>query len=164
MASLLLYSTNTFLAYRIAEDYYGCSHYFWCSPLFDGRLEPRFGRPQPPTASPAEIYETLLKEVNRGEGHSNRIKQNKSGIMAGATAHRDKKTITEEQYKEIAAIVGASILIDFRPLLMVAPHDRLDAYLTPVSVLSRAHPLSPEYIAKGVPRAAFDVLELPSGR
>ncbi len=40
-APLILYSTNTWLAYKIAERFYGDMHYVWCAPFFDSESLPR---------------------------------------------------------------------------------------------------------------------------
>jgi hypothetical protein len=162
---LILYSTNTFLAFSIAERYYAQKHYFWCTPHFDARAASALAVSLPPTASPAEIYEGLFQEVSRGDLHSGRVAQNRSGILAGATMHKDRGEISAEHFDEIVEIVRAAQIQDFRPLLYVAPFDRLKDNLKRVPISARAHPLSAEYVAENVHRRKFDVIELPrSGR
>ncbi len=34
---LILYSTNTWIAYKIAQKYYKDEHYIWCTPIFDAK-------------------------------------------------------------------------------------------------------------------------------
>ena len=157
----ILYSTNTFLAYSISEKYYGNVHYFWCAPYFDPRQASTLSVSLPPTSSPAELYEDLLKDIFRGDNHSPRVAQNKSGILAGATAHKNRRKITTVQFNEIVEIVRAAQLQDFKPLLFVAPYTRLGKKLKPVPVPKRAHPLSAEFVAEGIPRSHFDAIILP---
>lgn len=76
---LLLYSTSTWLAYAIAERYYGGVHYAWCSPVYDGTTAESHIN-IPPTSSPAEIYRLLLHEVSRGERHGKAIENNREGL------------------------------------------------------------------------------------
>ena len=37
----ILYSTNTWIAYMIAERFYRRHHYVWCTPYFDPRQNGR---------------------------------------------------------------------------------------------------------------------------
>ena len=73
---LVLYSTNTWLAYAIAERYYGGVHFAWCSPVYNGTTaEPHVNIP--PSSSPAELYRSLWNQVGRGERHSDTINNNR---------------------------------------------------------------------------------------
>jgi len=157
---LILYSTNTFLAFTISEKYFKGRHYFWCAPCFDPRTESSLNASLPPTASPAEIYEAIWSDVTRGDLHSPRIAQNRLGIIAGATQHKHKGTISLDSYSEIVEIVHAAAIPDFRPLLFLAPRTQLKRFIKAAPIAARAHPLSSEYIAEGVPRDHFDVIEL----
>lgn len=74
---LLLYSTNTLLAYHISQTYYGELHYVWCSALFGAANIPSPYYPNPPSSSPQGIYETLLKAVESGDRHSEKIRLDK---------------------------------------------------------------------------------------
>jgi hypothetical protein len=103
---LILYSTNTWLAYMIAQRYYEAEHYVWCTPYFDPR---RFGDRDsavPPTSSPFEVYCSLAEEVSRRDRHSKKVEENRAGILRGANAKRQAAAIDEEQEKEIASIVS----------------------------------------------------------
>src|SRR5215813_9317646 len=121
---LLLYSTNTYLAYSISERYYDRTHYFWCAPQFDGRTVVT-GTVLPPTSSPAELYEAFSMDIARNDRHSDKVRQNRAGIIAGATSFHKRGRITSKQLKEIVEIVKAAQLPDFRPLLFVAPREHL---------------------------------------
>ena len=43
---LLLYSTSTELAYRIAKEYYNNIFYVWCTDTFDAALQPGTSNPR----------------------------------------------------------------------------------------------------------------------
>lgn len=159
MNPLVLYSTNTWLAYSIAQRYYKESHYVWCAPVFDATTFPRFATAIPPTSSPSEIYRNLSQEVNRGDRHSDKIKQNKIGIIRGASIRKTNGQITDEIEKDIVAIVNSAETRDFRPLLYVIPFRSVSKIVKEVPVAKRAHPLSQEYIIERLPRRYFDVIE-----
>lgn len=156
---LLLYSTNTWLAYMIAERYYSGEHYVWCTPYFDSRqISPRTTA-VPPTSSPAEIYQNLFEEVRRRDRHSSKIKENRIGILRGATIKEDQGVITDKQAQDIAAILDCAETSDFRPLIYVMPYAVVRARLAEVPVADRAHPLSVEYLIDRLPHEEFDVIE-----
>src|SRR5271168_3001621 len=114
---IVLYSANSWLSYVIAERYYHGEHYVWCTPAFDARSHFAQEWHVPPTSSPFEIYKSLSEEVRRGDRHSAKIAQNRIGIARGASVRRSAGMITEEQEKEITAIVDAAETGDFRPLI-----------------------------------------------
>jgi hypothetical protein len=158
---LLLYSTSTWLAFAVAERFYGGVHYAWCSPFYDGATAgPAINIP--PTASPAEIYKNLHDESRRGERHSASIARNKLGILRGAQARADAGAIGSRAQADIAAIVDAADTRDFRPVLYVIPFESVRGVVAEVPVHDRAHPLSVEYRVESLPRACFDMLELRS--
>jgi hypothetical protein len=82
---LILYSTNTWLSYIICEKYYGGLHYIWCTPSAQTNNQNHIDRTTPPTSTPIEIFKNLLEEVNRGDRHSAKIKENKVGLLRGIT-------------------------------------------------------------------------------
>lgn len=158
---LLLYSTNTLLAYAIAERFYGGVHYAWCSPVFDGTMTAAHIN-IPPTSSPAEIYRNLWEEVRRGELHSAMIKNNRSGILDGADAKLDAGVIGPAQKQEIKKMMERCTARDFRPVLFIIPYERVAHLVSDVPVELRAHPLSPEYRIEALPRDCFDMIEFRS--
>lgn len=119
---LLLYSTSTWLAYAIAERFYGGVHYAWCSPVYDGKKAASHFN-IPPTSSPAELYRALLDEVARGERHSELMKRNRLGIISGAEAMLEAGVITRHRRDEIEEIVEDIHPREFRPVLFVMPYD-----------------------------------------
>ncbi|MFL5311868.1 MAG: hypothetical protein ACJ79H_15640 [Myxococcales bacterium] len=157
---LILYSTNTWLAYTIANRYYGEEHYVWCTPAFDPRQSAAVDVATPPTSSPSEIYHSLAAEVRRGDRHSAKIKENRTGILNGAGIKQATGIITKRQLAEISAIVRAAETRDFRPLLFLIPFVTAKQLTTKVPVGKRAHPLSVEYVIERLPRRLFDAIYL----
>lgn len=155
---LLLYSASTWLAYSIAERFYGV-HYAWCTAFYDGITAPRHFN-IPPTSSPAEIYRSLEEETRRGDLHSDAIRRNADGILRGAKAKLRAGAITAAQHRQIKKVVTNAKIPDFRPVLYVIPFDRLESNVPEVPVSLRAHPLSLEYRVEDLRRGCFDVLEL----
>jgi hypothetical protein len=157
---LVLYSTNTWLAYVISEQYYSGIHYVWCTPYFDSSSVPPHDYTVPPSSSPREILFGLAEEVKRGDRHSAKIESNRSGILRGAHHNRDVGLITEVQAQEIASILDQAQVSDYRPLLYVIPFRSVEKIVKDVDVRAKAHPLSTEYVIERLPRSLFDVLNL----
>lgn len=156
---LLLYSANTWLAYAVAERYYGGVHFAWCSPVYNGSTaEPHVNIP--PSSSPAEIYRSLFREVDRGERHSKAIKNNRKGIKKGADAKLEAGVIGSDEHASIMRTLENAEVRDFRPVLYVIPFDRVRGTVVDVPVQQRAHPLSIEYRVENLSRDCFDMLEL----
>jgi hypothetical protein len=156
---LILYSTNSWLAYMIAEKFYGSEHFVWCTPVFDARSLSAYTASVPPTSCPAEIYRNLYEEVRRKDRHSVKIQENKAGIVRGAGMKNAAGDISAEALKEIGAIVEQAELADFKPLLYVIPFDPVAKLVKEVPVAKKAHPLSEEYTIERLPRLGFDILE-----
>jgi len=156
---LLLYSTNTWLAYAVAERFYDGVHYAWCSPVFNGSTAAAHVN-IPPSSSPAEIYRALFREVDRGEQHSTAIERNRKAVTRGAEARLEAGVITGDEHGEIVKIVDRAGVHDFRPVLFVIPWDRVRGMVIDVPVHERAHPLSIEYRVERLRRDCFDMLEL----
>ena len=157
---LILYSTNTRLAYLISKRYYGNLHYVWCTPYFDSQSISAHDYTVPPTASPSEIYHSLYQEVIRDDRHSAEIRENKDGLRKGVIAKREAGIITEGQRQEIETILNRTGIQDFKPLLYVIPFNLVADLVDEVPVDERAHPLSVEYIIRELPRHLFDVITL----
>lgn len=156
---LLLYSTNTWLAYAIAERYYEGVHFAWCSPVYDGsKADPHVNIP--PSSSPADIYRLLLDEVERGEGHSAVLEKKRRGLLNGADARLAQGMIGDAERIAIEQTIDTSPLQAFRPVLYVIPYDRVRGMVVEASVPERAHPFSIEYKVNPLPRDCFNVLEL----
>lgn len=157
---LILYSTNTRLAYLISKRYYGDLHYVWCTPYFDSKSIAPHDYTIPPTSSPGEIYHNLYQEVNRGDRHSSKIEDNKKGILEGVNAKREAAVINKQQKAEIIQVVEKAEILDFKPLLYIIPFNLVTELVEEVPVEERAHPLSVEYIIRALPRHLFDIITL----
>lgn len=112
---LVLYSTNTWLAYAISERFYRGIHYVWCSPHAGPSSVPSHDATVPPSSSPLEIYRLLSQEVVRGDRHSALIQQNRAGILRGAQSRRQQGVIGEPHEGEIRAVVSLAETRDFKP-------------------------------------------------
>lgn len=156
---LLLYSTSTWLAYSIAERFYGGIHHAWCSPFFDGTTAPAHIN-IPPSSSPAEIYRGFREDSLRDERHSKLIERNHSGIGTGARLKLEAGAITQASYSRIETILERASPRDYRPVLFVMPFDRVSEIAEEVEVGDMAHPLSLEYRIERLPRDSFDIIEL----
>lgn len=160
---VVLYSTNTLLAYTIAETYYRQEHYVWCSPHFDARSIPALIGPPPPTSSPGVIYHALSAEVKAGDRHSSKIEQNRLGLKRGVAHYRSIGAIDDALEAEITDMIAEADIPSFRPLMYVIPYILVSDILHRVPVAERAHPMWPEFIIKMLPRRCFDVIELIGG-
>lgn len=155
---LLLYSTNTLLAYHINQTYYGELHYVWCSAFFGSDNIPSPYRPNPPSSSPPGIYETLVGAIQNGDRHCEKIRLNKAGLRRGATFKHGQREITDAQRLEILDKVRLAQIADFKPLLYVIPYALVGGMLGTVPVRHRANPLSEEHIIARLPRNSFDII------
>jgi len=155
--SIVLYSTNTLLAFRIAETYYQGKHYVWCSPYFepgDSKLNYTIA----PTSSPKDIYLNLHDEALRGDQHSAKIANNRVGIINGANLKKAAGVISSQELEEIIAIVHGAQIIDFRPLLYIIPYSLVTDICRKASIHERAAPFSEEYIIEALPSSCFHAI------
>lgn len=159
---LLLYSTQTWLAYAIAAKYYGDEHYVWCTPYFNGTTKQTLAPgANPPSSTPDNIAKSLREDIALGDLHSAKIDANRTGLRRGAQVMLQAGVITFQQSVDIGTVIDASRLADFRPLVFVIPVTGVDGLVEDVPVQDKAHPLSEEYIIRNLPRQAFDVIEIP---
>jgi hypothetical protein len=156
---IFLYSTNTFLAYSIAEQYYRGIHWVWCSPYF----RPKGGPPSvtmPISAIPGSIYERLYKDVTSDDHHSFLIKRNKVGLRKGIAAKLASGVITPNDALALESAIRRANLKDFRPMLYIIPFTKVKRLLVEVDVKERAHPLSVEYKIEALSSGSFEAIEL----
>lgn len=155
---LILYSTNTWLAFAIAERYYKGIHFAWCSPFFrpDAVVS---SAAAPPTAIPGEIYDAFFDHVRRGDQHSPWIERNKIGLLNGAKLQYASGVINEVEWDHINWTVEKALIQDFRPLVFVIPFLGVKHLVEEVPPAERAHPLSVEYRIRELPRNRFDMIE-----
>src|SRR5689334_5552093 len=117
--SIVLYSTNTWLAYKVAQVYYGEEHYVWCTPHFDGTATPSVDYAGPRSSCPALIYRDLLEDIRGRDRHSPKIKANKAGILNGAQKKCKAGAIDRKALADITAAVKQAVPEDFFPLIFV---------------------------------------------
>lgn len=150
----ILYSVNTWLAYKIGEHYYQNTHYVWCAPTFNTKGD------NPPSSDPAIIYKTLANDVTSMDKHSAKIAQNRTGLIKGAEIKLREGCITAEQHKEIVEIANNAELHDFRPLIYAIPHNLVENDVKPASIQVKAHFFSKEYIIENLKKEQFDVIDI----
>jgi hypothetical protein len=160
MKHLVMYSTNTRLAYMLNQKYYKEQHYVYCCPYFDASQVSALEQGTPPSSSPSELLRDLAAEAVRSDRHGARIALNKAGLRRGAVAKLAAGVITSEQQSEILQIVDLAEAALFRPLLYVIPAAAVETKIRPVPLADKAHPLSEEYIIDTLRRAEFDIIEL----
>lgn len=156
---LLLYSINTYLAYSINSNYYNDLHYVWCSPFFDCREEASRYRNNPQSSNPCEIYLNFSKDVERNDEHSLHIKQNKIGLLSGASQKRQQGLIDKSKEEDIIAMVNDAPLEWFRPLVYVIPKICVEGIYKQVENGRKANPLSAEYLVESLPGDCFDIIK-----
>ncbi|MDQ1593238.1 MAG: hypothetical protein QOG71_3865 [Pyrinomonadaceae bacterium] len=156
---LILYSTCTWLAYKIAQFFYRDEHYVWCTPHFSADSLSSWESSTPPSSTPLDIYNAYHEEVIRGDRHGAHIAANKAGILRGAHLKANARIITKKQKAEIFTIVQKAELNDFRPLLFIIPYGLIQDIIEEVPVIERAHPLSVEFVIQQLPRNCFDVVQ-----
>ena len=145
----------------IAKHYYDDLHFVWCSPFSGSPTQSAFDRVEPPSSSPLRIYRSLHDDVTALDLHSDKIRQNRSGLIRGASAKRQAGVIDETTERAIVAVIERAEVGFFQPWLYVIPYATVAGLAKPVPVEQRAHPFSQEYLVEKLPRACFDIVVLP---
>ena len=159
--NLLFYSTNTKIAFFIAEQFYNSEHYVWCAPVYNPeKLEAYdFRKKIPVSSSPYKIYKNLLDDVNSNDKHSSKIEQNRVGLKKGAAIMFEKGIIDENDFARIVAIVDSAEINEFSPLLYLIPGNNVANKIKSVNVEDAANPLSIEYQIYDLKRDEFEIIE-----
>jgi len=157
---IVLYSANTWLAYIIAEQYYRGEHYVWCTPHFDPSSVPSLNYVVPPSSSPIEIYRGPRKDISSGDRHSARLLQTRWASCGVLKQSAYVVLLTMMALAEIASVIGASDIHDFRSMCYVLPFCLVRDRVGPVPIGQRAHPLSAEFVIEALPRDCFDAVGL----
>src|SRR6185295_1531942 len=160
MPPLALYSTNTLLAYRFNQRYYGELHYVWSSPYFSAKSAPPLDVQTPPSSTPDDIFKSFRDAIDREDAHSDGIRRNIAGLRRGMSSKLAAGVIGEEQYRELEQMLAAAKFSEFRPLLYVIPYQGVADLVKNVPFADKAAPFALEYIIESLPRSRFDVLEL----
>ena len=157
---ILLYYTNTRLAFEINEEYYRQEHYVWCNPYYDSLgLPPNASLP--PSSTPADIYHALYREVQGADRHNEKIERNRNGLRNGAAAKERAGVIDALQKQKIIGLVDNAPFKLFEPVLYVMPFALVARLAKTVAAGDRANPLHDEYIIENLPRRCFGIVHLP---
>jgi hypothetical protein len=160
-APLLLYSTNTYLKFRMQDRYRG-EHYVWCSPSFSAQKLNKYslGSNTPASSDPASIYLELQDAaIERPDSHNARILSQKATLLSLAVDWCEAKHITEHQRDDITAVVGGAPMSYWRPLLLVIPYAGVAGRVQEVPFLQRAS-MEPEFIIPDLKPTEFGIVEL----
>jgi hypothetical protein len=160
--NLLYYSTTTYLAHLINNQFYKGQHYVWCSPAFNpASLDSLHQwRNIPASSSPHDLYVRYKADtLGTTDNHSPFIKQNQLGIRRGAKFRLDKGDISQHQYERILYMVKHASKSDFRPLLYLIPAHLVIGKIEEVPVKQIANPLGTEYRVPCLLQNEFEILE-----
>lgn len=150
---MLLYSTCTELAYRIAKQYYNDIHYVWCTEAFDAAV-------QPGTSNPRTLCNRYLEQIIKNDRHATEINNNKVGILKGATAKLKEGTITTQQYEEIKNRVAYAEMTEFYPVIYLIDKKAVNKRLIIVDKSDAASNNSIEYILDDLQGNEFEIIRL----
>jgi hypothetical protein len=157
----VLYSTQTVLAYALAERFYGAVHYAWCTPHFNADANFRsMGAFTPPSSTPFDLARQFAHDVQRADHHSALIANHRAGLRRGASAKSAAGLITASTESAIASAIDEADFQHFRPVVFVIPLEGVRQLVEDVPVQDKANVLSEEFIIKALPRANFDVIEV----
>jgi hypothetical protein len=161
MDNLLYYSTNSYLAFQLAENYYRGKHFVWCSPVFapEELSELDIRKNIPPSSSPNKIYIKLIEDIHRADMHSSLIEQNKSGLKKGALIHHKAGIIDDNDLVRINKLIDSAKLKDFRPLLYLIPKNLVESKIIEVDIDDKANPLDVEYQIVDLNKNEFEIIQ-----
>jgi hypothetical protein len=159
-AGPVLYSTNPYLKYLIQQKYRGDVHHVWCSEHFAVPAPGvyRASYELPPSSTPADIYRRLKEDVARNDNHSEKIKEQRAGLIARAIEWHALGEIPENQKDEIIYQANLSVGPLWRPIIYVIPYGPVASRLRLVPAASRAG-FADEFIIADLARNEFDIIE-----
>lgn len=160
--NLLFYSTNTKIAFFIAEQFYNSKHFVWCAPVYNPQKLDNydFRSKIPVSSSPFKIYQQLYEDVISNDKHSSKIEQNRTGLKKGAAIMRQKGIIDDNDFARILSIIDNAEISEFTPLLYLIPKSLVEKKIKTVDIDSVANPLSCEYQIHDLTRKEFEIIEL----
>ncbi len=161
MSGPVVYSTNPYLKYLIYREYRGDVHYVWCSENFDSRKLGSYTRDVlvPPSSNPADIYRQLLSEVERTDGHSPKIEEQKASLSKLAIEWTIRGEINETESAEIIYMVNEAPFGHWRPLIYVISRELVGDRMKTVPIADRAG-FGNEYVVEDLTSDEFDLIEL----
>ena len=159
---LILYSTNVFMKYFVAKNFYKDRHYVWCSDVFDSSTAPLYSSASlvPPSSDPCALFHRLKDDVKQRDSHSEKIVKQKSSLKARAVKREEDGTITREHKQEIVYYVDEADWSWWRPVIYLIPRGSIaDARVKLVPHARRAG-FGPEYIIEDLHGSEFDILDM----
>lgn len=159
---LVLYSTQTYLKFRIQHDFIG-KHRVWCSPVFDAEKQNRYavGAGLAPTSDPASIYRDLSRAIQRADDHNAKIASQKSVLGGLAVDWHTNGHISGAQRDDIIAIIKHAPITEWKPIILVIPFASVAPRVKDVLRPDRASS-EPEYIVDDLVAEEFDIIEAPT--
>lgn len=156
---ITLYSVNSWLAYKINQNYYKQMHYVWCCPFFNTKSLSSYDFSTARSSIPSEIYTELLRDVNSKDSHSAKIKDNRLGLLNGVVAKFEQGIINKKIKEELKIMISEAPTDYFFPLVYVIPYAKVSSIVESVLVKDRASFLSQEVRIRELPRKKFDVID-----
>jgi hypothetical protein len=150
----LLFSVNTYIAYKIAEKYYNGIHYAWFTTKFDS------GTNQPASSNPRSICTNLLEAIASRDRNCEKIIRIKINILKGAYEKHKNKVINDQQELQIRGAVEQAGIDMFMPIIYVANYGRIKKYCSDVQKSERASDTSIEFLSRELPREEFDIIDM----
>lgn len=136
----------------------------WCSPEFEGAKLGKYqlGSAQPSSSDPGTIYRLLKHSIKTGDQHDSKIVDQKASMKALSVSLAASGKISVSDRDEIVAMVDASNLHDWRPLIYVIPYALVATRAKLVDRSKRASN-EPEYIIDDLVDGEFRIIEPESG-
>ena len=157
---ILLYSTNSHIAYEIAERFYGGRHFVWCVPNCEAS-HAAVAAANPESSDPFRIYRQLAEAVRKNDQHCTKFDQNRIGMLRGAEEHLKRGSIGQEGFNTIVEMIEHAKIADFAPLLYIIPYGPVEDRVAPTPPGERANVLSREFKIPDLASAEFDAVSLP---
>lgn len=159
----VLYSTNVFLKFHIAEQFLGNIHYVWCSEAFDSTKQGHYSGSAlvAATSDPCAIYRDLQSATLRpgGDRHCSKIIEQRASFSKLAVQWRDAGRITSDIAEEIIYMANTAEPLLWRPLVYVIPRALVERRMKRVAPDRRAS-IGVEHIIEDLDRSEFDIIEM----
>lgn len=148
----VLYSTATYLAYKIAKRYYHDIHYVWCAQEFHSST-------QAATSDPLTIANVFLRHIQSGDRHSHAIEDNISGILCGAHSKLKAGIIDNDTFQLICQMVNCADYEAFLPVVYVINSKSIISHYEEVNKEDRARNNSIEIRVHELKRNEFQIID-----
>lgn len=163
MAGPVLYSTNPWFSYNVADKYRNGNFFVWCSEFYDPTMAPPGSAAAAiaPSSSPKGIYDALHIDCKKEDVHSSLIKSYRKTFRRLANDWFSDGSISADQHAEILSVVKSPSWRIWRPVLYVIPKESIvtSNRLITVPHHKRAS-YGPELQIADLQRHEFDVIEV----